>query len=117
MRRAVDPDEFTEAWFAAWNAHDVEAVLAHFHEDAVFTSPYAAQIVPDSRGVAKGKEAIRAYWSTALESNPDLHFEPVNVYVGVQALVINYRNHRGDLVNEVLIFNGDTVIEGHGTYL
>jgi len=31
--------------------------------------------------------------------------------------VINYRNHRGDLVNEVLTFDGDLVCEGHGTYL
>jgi hypothetical protein len=32
-------------------------------------------------------------------------------------LVINYRNHRGELVNEVLTFDGDKVREGHGTYL
>jgi hypothetical protein len=29
----------------------------------------------------------------------------------------NYRNHRGELVNEVLTFDGDLVFEGHGTYL
>ena len=32
-------------------------------------------------------------------------------------VVINYRNQRGGLVNEVLIFDGDLVREGHGTYL
>ncbi|MUM16558.1 nuclear transport factor 2 family protein [Mycobacterium sp. CBMA271] len=112
-----DPKEFTQNWIAAWNAHDAEAVLAHFHDDAVFTSPYGAEVAPETGGVFRGKEAIRAYWSKALESNPDLHFEPVNVYVGVTSIVINYRNHRGDLVNEVLIFDGDSVIEGHGTYL
>jgi hypothetical protein len=32
-----DPDEFATAWAAAWNAHDVEAVLSHFADDAVFT--------------------------------------------------------------------------------
>jgi hypothetical protein len=32
-------------------------------------------------------------------------------------LVINYRNERGGLVNEVLHFDGDLVREGHGTYL
>jgi hypothetical protein len=31
--------------------------------------------------------------------------------------VINYRNHRGESVNEVLIFDGDLVREGHGTYV
>ena len=29
-------------------------------------------------------------------------------------MVINYRNHRGDSVNEVLMFDGDLVREGHG---
>jgi hypothetical protein len=32
-------------------------------------------------------------------------------------LVINYRNERGRLVNEVLEFDGDRVRRGHGTYL
>jgi hypothetical protein len=30
----------------------------------------------------------------------------------------NYRNHRRELVNEVLTFDGDGLVrEGHGTYL
>ncbi|MGH3722536.1 MAG: nuclear transport factor 2 family protein [Mycobacterium sp.] len=113
----LDPEKFSQDWFAAWNAHDVEAVLAHFHDDAVFTSPYGAEVAPGTGGVFRGKDAIRAYWATALTHNPDLHFEPVNTYRGTRAIVINYRNHRGGLVNEVLIFDGDNVIEGHGTYL
>jgi hypothetical protein len=36
---------------------------------------------------------------------------------GESLVVINYRNHRGDSVNEVLMFDGDLVREGHGTYL
>jgi ketosteroid isomerase-like protein len=34
---------FAEEWSAAWNRRDVDAVLAHFHDDVVFTSPYAAK--------------------------------------------------------------------------
>jgi hypothetical protein len=41
----------------------------------------------------------------------------VGVYVGVNTLVINYRNQLGRLVNEVLIFDGSLVTQGHGTYL
>lgn len=108
--------EFAQDWVDAWNRHDVEAVLAHFHEDVVFTSPVAAQVVPASGGVIRGKAALRDYWVTALAQLPDLHFEIVGVYRGVSSLVINYRNHRGNLVNEVLIFDGDLVREGHGTY-
>jgi hypothetical protein len=112
-----DPDAFARDWCRAWNAHDVDAVLAHFHDDVVFTSPVAARIVPESGGVVHGKEALRRYWVAALAALPDLHFEVLSTYVGTQALVINYRNHRGQLVNEVLIFDGGLVREGHGTYL
>jgi hypothetical protein len=41
----------------------------------------------------------------------------VALYVGVETLVINYRNQKGNFVNEVLVFEGDVVVEGHGTYL
>ncbi|GAS97360.1 SnoaL-like polyketide cyclase [Mycolicibacterium canariasense] len=110
-------DGFAQAWVDAWNRHDVEAVLAHFHDDVVFTSPVAERVVPGSRGVVHGKPALRAYWTRGLAQLPDLHFEFVAVYRGVSSVVINYRNHRGQLVNEVLIFDGDLVREGHGTYL
>jgi hypothetical protein len=112
-----DKDDFAQAWVRAWNAHDVEAVLAHFHDDVVFTSPVAARLLPETGGVVRGKAALRDYWATALSALPDLHFELVAVYAGVSTLVINYRNHRGQLVNEVLVFDGDLVREGHGTYL
>lgn len=109
--------DFAQRWVDSWNDHDVEAVLAHFHEDVVFTSPVAERVVPGSRGVVRGKQALREYWTRALAQLPDLHFEIVGVYQGVSTVVINYRNHRGQLVNEVLIFDGDLVREGHGTYL
>ena len=48
---------------------------------------------------------------------PGLHFDVIGVYQGESTLVINYRNHRGELVNEVLTFDGALVRVGHGTYL
>src|SRR5918998_117931 len=101
----------------AWNTHDVDAVLSHFADNVVFTSPVVAQFVDESGGVIRGKAALRAYWAEGLRRIPDLHFEVVGVYVGVNTLVINYRNQLGRLVNEVLIFDGSLVTQGHGTYL
>jgi ketosteroid isomerase-like protein len=112
-----EPQQFADDWVQAWNSHDVEAVLAHFHDDVVFSSPIAARVLPDSLGVVRGKEALRHYWTTALALLPDLHFDVIGVYRGESTLVINYRNHRGELVNEVLTFDGALVRVGHGTYL
>lgn len=111
-----DPAAFTGEWVAAWNRHDVDAVLGHFHDNVVFSSPVAARVMPQSGGVVAGKAALREYWTAALQTMPDLHFELVGVYRGESVLVINYRNQNGALVNEVLEFDGGLVRRGHGTY-
>ena len=117
MTSVPDPQQFADDWVQAWNAHDVEAVLRHFADDVVFTSPVAARVLPESGGVVRGKTALRRYWTTALAMLPELRFEIVGVYRGQSTLVLNYRNERGGLVNEVLIFDAGLVREGHGTYL
>lgn len=113
----AEASPFVASWVQGWNAHDLEQVLSHFADDVVFTSPVAAQLLEDSDGVIRGKDALRAYWTEGLRLIPDLHFEVVAVYAGLHTLVINYRNQKGGLVNEVLTFDGPLVVEGHGTYL
>ena len=106
---------FAERWVKDWNAHDVDALLGHFTDDVVFTSPAAIRLLGGD-GVIRGKEALRKYWSEGVRLIPDLRFEVLALYVGVNTLVINYRNQAGGLVSEVLTFEGDLVREGHGTY-
>ncbi|HTK67035.1 MAG TPA: nuclear transport factor 2 family protein [Pseudonocardia sp.] len=114
----TSPSEFAQAWLTAWNDHDVEAVLGHFADDVVFRSPAAVQLLADSDGVIRGKADLRRYWTEALGKIPDLRFELLGVYGGVDAIVIHYRNQKGGLVNEVLLFADDGLVrEGYGTYL
>ncbi|MEB3065605.1 nuclear transport factor 2 family protein [[Mycobacterium] zoologicum] len=114
----LDAAAFSSQWVQAWNSHDVAAVLEHFHDDVVFTSPVAAQMYPETAGVIRGKADLRRYWSGAVTRMTDLHFAVEGVYTGIDTIVINYRNQNGGLVNEVLQFDDDgLVIEGHGTYL
>jgi ketosteroid isomerase-like protein len=109
-------EEFAESWLQAWNDHDLDAILSHFAPEIVFTSPMATRLLKGSNGSVRGKAALRDYWSEGLRLIPDLHFEILDLYLGVNTLVINYRNQRGELVNEVLSFANSLVIEGHGTY-
>lgn len=115
MDRAA-AEAFAAAWVTAWNTHDLERILSHFSDDVVFTSPVAGQLLEGSDGIIRGKAALRDYWREGLRRIPDLHFEIVDLYVGVHTLVINYRNQNGGLVSEVLTFDGPTVTSGHGTY-
>ena len=59
-------------WARAWNARDIETVLAHFTDDVTFLSPIAAEVVgtPELRG----KPALRAYWEQGLRGIARLHF-------------------------------------------
>lgn len=112
-----EPAAFAAAWIRAWNAQDLEAVLVHYADDVVFTSPTALRVVPASGGTIRGKAALRDYWALALRGNPDLEFELVNVYTGVDTLVLHYRNQKGELINEVLTFREGRVNVGHATHL
>jgi ketosteroid isomerase-like protein len=109
--------QFASDWRDAWNAHDLDAIVSHFADQIVFTSPVAQRLVDGSDGVIRGRDERLRYWSEGLRRNPDLHFEIEDLYLGVDTLVINYRNHSGGLVNEVLTFEGPLVIQGHATYL
>ena len=112
-----DAQAIANRWVEAWNAHDLELILSHFSDDVTFSSPVATTIVPESGGVIQGKEALRDYWREGLRRIPDLRFEIEGVYVGIEALVINYRNQNDRLVCEVLFFDGSLVTRGLGTYL
>jgi hypothetical protein len=115
---STEAERFATQWAQDWNNHDLDALLSHFSEDVTWTSPVAAQVVEGSGGVLQGKAALRAYYGEGLRRTPDLHFDVIDVYQGVNTLVINYRNQRGALVNEVLSFDrAGLVREGHGTYL
>lgn len=46
----------------------------------------------------------------------DLHVELVDAYIGVSAIVTNFRTQTGTLVNEVLLFGENGLVSaGHGT--
>ena len=64
---------FAEAWIAAWNRRDVEAVLAHFSEEAQFVSPVARNLA--GRPLLRNKRELEDYWRTALERISLLEFK------------------------------------------
>jgi len=110
------PREFAESWIDAWNRHDLDAVLSHFCDDFQFSSPLVRQIAGDPSGQLVGKEAVRAYWQAGLSLLPDLHFDLVDVLVGVDCLTILYQGHRG-LAAEVFNFGADgRAVRGQALY-
>ena len=63
---------FARAWIENWNRRDVDAVLAHFSENAHFESPLAASIVGNA--VISSKVALERYWRAAIARISSLKF-------------------------------------------
>ncbi len=40
-----DAEKFADAWIAAWNAHDLDAILSHYDDAIELTSPVAAKLL------------------------------------------------------------------------
>jgi len=109
-----DAERFAAEWAAAWNSHDIERIMAHYRDDVTFVSPVAGWLLGNP--VVQGKEALRAYFSIGLEKLPNLRFDVTGVQFGIDTVVITYRNERGQVVSEVLTFDGELVAHGRGTY-
>ena len=82
--------EFAADWYAAWNAHDLERILSHYANDVEMASPLVSALTGEADGRIVGKEALRAYFAAGLEKYPELHFEPLELFVGVSSLVLRY---------------------------
>lgn len=83
----------TERWFAAFNAHDLEALLALYHEDARHFSPKLAERRPETRGWIRGKAALRDWWRDAFERLPSLRYEPTSMITEGNAVFMEYIRH------------------------
>jgi hypothetical protein len=100
---------FAREWVNAWNSHDLNEILRHYADDFAMTSPVMTKLLNVPGGTLTGIDAVRAYWKMALELNPQLHFELLNVFTGVDSIVLNYKGHRG-LSAEVFFFNSDNQV-------
>jgi len=93
--------EFARRYYDAWNARNVDAILALYAEDIEFSSPYIAALGFAADGVIVGKVMLRAYVERALQRAPELTFTPETLCVGARGHTLIYRNHRGERAAEV----------------
>lgn len=110
MATITDLEARARAWLDAWNARDLERILALYAEDCVMVSPNIVGQGLDLSGVLHGKVALRAYWRVALERQPDLRFDPIDIYASPDSVAIRYRNQHGREVCEFLRFNPSGLI-------
>ncbi len=93
---------FAAEWIAAWNAHDLEAILAHYAPGVVLTSPVAARLLGDPSGTVAGIDALRVYFARGLQAYPGLRFELLDVFHGLASAVLVYTNQSGTRTAEFM---------------
>lgn len=90
MNTAESNKEIALHWFAAFNAHDLEALLVLYHNDAQHFSPKLKIRQPDTMGLIKGKAALRAWWQDAFERLPDLHYSVQKLTADTEQVFMEY---------------------------
>jgi hypothetical protein len=94
--------QFAQEWIAAWNAHDLDQIMAHYEEEVELISPVAAQLLGRSDGKVMGKSNLRAYFQKGLAAYPSLQFDLKDVLWGLGSVVLYYRNQRGTYTGEYM---------------
>jgi ketosteroid isomerase-like protein len=107
--------DLAREWLRAFNARDLDALLALYAEDAVHLSPKLRERDPASGGRVAGQARLRAWWADSFVRLPGLRYEPVSLTGDDARVWMEYRRvlpGAPDLmVAEVLIVRAGQIVE------
>ena len=93
-------------WFEAFNAKQLEKLLALYDDEAQHFSPKLKIRKPETNGLVVGKDAMRAWWQDAFDRLPSLHYKVTSLTANTDRVFMEYiRQVDGEedmLVAEVL---------------
>lgn len=88
-----DLNEIAQRWFDAFNQKKLEALLALYDDHAEHFSPKLKVRHPETKGLIKGKSALRAWWSDAFERLPSLNYEVIRLTSQDDRVFMEYIRH------------------------
>ena len=110
MLTAGEGHELAQRWIEAWNDHDLDRIVAHYADDVVFTSPFIQKIGTSPSGAVFGREALRAYFKTALDKYPTLTFRLLDIFRGVDSVTLLYESVNGLRAAETMMLNHENQV-------
>lgn len=96
---------FAERWYAAWNARDIDAIMACYEPTIEHSSPFIKRYNGTDERWLRGIDSVRDYFARALARNPTLAFYPKHVAVGLESIILVYTRMTGDLAAEVFVLS------------
>ena len=101
-------------WFDAFNAHNLEKLLALYADDAQHYSPKLRVRLPDTMGLIIGKAALRYWWQDSFDRLPSLKYEPTRFIADESFVFMEYTRYVDSedpmTVGEVLEINGGLIV-------
>ena len=65
-------ERFAIEWIAAWNSHDINAIMSHYAETIEFHSPFIQLLKFNETGSITSRHDLKLYFDTGLKAYPDL---------------------------------------------
>jgi hypothetical protein len=80
-------------WFEAFNEHQLEKLLLLYDDQAEHYSPKLKVRHPETRGLIKGKQALRTWWKDAFDRLPSLQYEVIRLTPFEDRVFMEYIRH------------------------
>lgn len=82
-----------QQWFAAFNEHNLEKLLALYHDNAQHYSPKLKSRNPETKGIIVGKNALHSWWKDSFERLPSLKYVPQRFITDDSNIFMEYTRH------------------------
>ena len=102
------PRAHADRLLEAWNAHDLDAVVACYAENVDFAIPAAAEGREDRR--LSGREELREHFARGLELAPNLALTEESLLVGPGGFALLYRREDGHRAIEAVELDGSGLV-------
>jgi len=109
MERII-AEQFVKQWIAAWNNHDIAAIMGHYADNVNFNSPFISEIGIDVNGFITNKNELEKYFEKALQKYPELRFDLLHILVGSHSIVMFYKRMNKTFAGEYVELNENNKI-------
>ena len=113
----MNPDQLQSIafrWFDAFNAHNLEQLLALYEDDAQHYSPKLKIRQPETKGLVTGKQAMREWWQDSFDRLPTLKYKVTSLTANGDRVFSEYiRQVSGEedmLIAEVFVVKDGKII-------
>lgn len=114
----MSPEELNKIanhWLAAFNVQHLDNLLSLYDEQAEHFSPKLKLHYPETKGLIKGRPALRTWWDDAFERLPSLQYEVVRLTPHDDRVFMEYIRHVEDeddlYVGEMLQIKNGLIIK------